>query len=136
MDKLKLSIETEVVELIRSKMQAGDVVYLDFEDGDGPFANTGLSCRLDLSFRIILTPTDYPTKGLEVYDETLVTAVGPIKMKKSSELYLEEETRLVENKAMHTLQLKGNSGILANNIPILRIDKVIAGGNSGKISGC
>ena len=133
---MKLSIETDVVEYIRNKMQAGDLIYLDFEDGDGPFANTGLSCRLDLSFRILLTPADYPVKGLEVYDETLVTALGPIKMKKSSACYLEDETQLVENKAMHTLQLKGKSGILATNIPVLRIDKVIAGGNSGKISGC
>ncbi|WP_303754071.1 iron-sulfur cluster biosynthesis family protein [Enterococcus sp. S86.2] len=133
---MKLSIDTEVVKLIRDKMQPGDLVYLDFEDGDGPFANTGLSCRLDLSFRIIITPADYPAVGLNVYNETLITDIGPLKIKKSSERYLEENTRLVVNQTLQTLQLKGDSGILANNIPILRIDKVIAGGNDGKISGC
>ncbi|BCA86695.1 hypothetical protein EsVE80_22180 [Enterococcus saigonensis] len=133
---MQLSIDTEVVALLRAKMQPGDVIYLDFEDGDGPFANTGLSCRLDLNFRLIITPINYLASGLDVYNETLVTAIGPLKIKKSSERYLEENTRLTVNKALQTLQLKGDSGILANNIPILRIDKVIAGGSDGKISGC
>lgn len=113
---------------IKNSLQSADEqIFLDFEDGDGPFAATGLSCRLDLSFRLIIVPPKYPADGLAVYDETVASPFGPIKLKKSSLQYLDDKTTLTVNDVYQNLQLKGASGILADNIPILRIDKKIAG---------
>lgn len=131
---MKLSIEPSVRTLIEKKLMPEDRMYLDFEDGDGPFANTGLSCRLDLSFRFIITPENYPAAGLEVYDETLATEVGAVKLKKSSEVYLDQETWLVLG-STGALQLRGASGILADNIPILRIQQQLAGSHDS-VGGC
>ena len=129
---MELTIDPKVVALIKKKRMPGDRMYLDFEDGDGPFANTGLSCRLDLSFRFIITPESYPATGLAVYNDSVETAVGPVRLKQSSEVYLDAKTRLVLG-ATGALQLKGASGILADNIPILRIEQQTAG--ERKLSG-
>ncbi|WP_270789157.1 iron-sulfur cluster biosynthesis family protein [Enterococcus diestrammenae] len=118
---MKLTIDEAAKKRIAQKMQPSDHIYLDFEDGAGPFAHSSLTCRLDLSFRVLLVAADYPNKGLEVYDEILETTLGPVKLKKSSEVYLDPETQLVIGDGLGALQLKGPSGVLADNIPIIRM---------------
>lgn len=125
---MELQITQEVKEKIAAKRQTGDRIFLDFEDGDGPFAATGITCRLDLSFRLLLVAQDYPEEGLAVYDDTIETAIGAIRLKKSSEKYLEAETILAYNPTYNNIQLKGKSGVLADNVPIIRYDRQMAGG--------
>lgn len=122
---MELVIAKELQEKILAKSQAGDRYLLDFEDGDGPFANSALTCRLDLSFRFIIIPKDYPEADLKAYDETLTTQMGPVKIKKSSEVYLDPHTEFVVG-TTGSYQLKGQSGVLADNIPILRIEEKLA----------
>lgn len=124
---MELKVTEEVQEKLRESMSPGDRLYLDFEDGDGPFANTGLTCRLDLSFRLILTPENYPQAGLEIYDQQFDTEVGAIKVKTSTLQYLDSETILAYNGSYRSLQLRGTSGLIADNIPILRFDQQLAG---------
>lgn len=124
---MELKVTAAVQQKLRESMQPGDRLYLDFEDGDGPFANTGLTCRLDLSFRLIITPGSYPQSGLEIYDRSFATAVGPIQAKASSLQYLDPQTTLAYNENYRSLQLRGASGLIADNIPILRFDQQLAG---------
>ncbi|WP_291293298.1 iron-sulfur cluster biosynthesis family protein [Enterococcus sp.] len=107
--------------------QAQDRIYLDFEDGVGPFSTTAISCRLDISFRLILVPADYPEEGLSIYDTKLETAVGTVWLKQGAAMYLEEQTRLVVDPAYQRLQLTADSGLLASNVQLLRMDKPVAG---------
>lgn len=124
---MELLMDEAVVKRLKTKLQPGDLLYLDFEDGDGPFANTGITCRLDLSFRIISTPQDYPETGLKIYSEKLTTPVGPMMTKKSALTYFEEPTTLAVDQATSTIQMKGPGGVIASNIPLLRIDQHLAG---------
>lgn len=124
---MKLLMDEAVIKRLSNKVPAGDLLYLDFEDGDGPFANTGITCRLDLSFRVISTPPNYPQTGLEIYRETLETPIGPMLTKTSSLRYFEEPTTLAVDQATGTIQLKGPGGVIASNIPLLRIDQHLAG---------
>lgn len=131
---MKLVIDEAAKQRITQKMQPGDQLFLDFEDGAGPFNHSSLTCRLDLSFRVILVAEDYPVAGLAVYDETLPTTLGPVKLKKSSEVYLDPETQLIIS-GLGALQLKGPSGILADNIPILRMTSDLPDFGKGPVLG-
>jgi uncharacterized protein YqkB len=123
---IKIDIDQAAITKISKVKQPGDRLYLDFEDGVGPFAATAISCRLDISFRLILVPADYPEEGLAVYDTKLETGVGVIWLKQGAEMYLEEQTRLVVEPTYQRLQLIADSGILASDVQLLRIEKKVA----------
>ena len=123
---MQIILDERVSDWLQPKLQPGDRLYLDFEDGIGPFANTEISCRLDLSFRLIVTGENYPEKGLAVYNIPVETSVGVFHIKESSLPYFEEENFLTFSPQM-ALRLKGASGILADNIPLLRMSQEQAG---------
>lgn len=124
---VKIILDDRVTEWLQPKLQTGDRLYFDFEDGVGPFANTEISCRLDLSFRLIVTGADYPSTGLEVYNIPVETAVGIFYIKETSLPYFEEENFLTFN-PQNGLRLKGKSGIVADNIAFLRMEQSQATG--------
>ncbi|MBN2901058.1 MAG: iron-sulfur cluster biosynthesis family protein, partial [Limosilactobacillus mucosae] len=69
----------------------------------------------------------YPEEGLAIYDTPLTTPLGTIWLKQGAQVYLEEQTRMQVEPTYQRLQLVGNSGILANDVQLLRIEKQTAG---------
>lgn len=124
---MELNIEPAAIEKITPYVQPDDRLYLDFEDGVGPFPATEITCRLDIHFRLIIVPQSYPEEGLAIYDTPLTTPLGTIWLKQGAQVYLEEQTRLQVEPTYQRLQLVGNSGILANDVQLLRIEKQTAG---------
>ena len=125
--EITIDMDAAAVVKISEVKQEGDRIYLDFEDGVGPFPATAISCRLDISFRLILVPADYPEEGLSIYDTKLDTAIGTVWLKQGAAMYLEERTRLVVDPDYQRLQLTSDSGLLASNVQLLRMDKKVAG---------
>ena len=118
--EITIDMDAAAVAKISEVKQEGDRIYLDFEDGVGPA--TAISCRLDISFRLILVPADYPEEGLSIYDTKLDTAIGTVWLKQGAAMYLEERTRLVVDPDYQRLQLTSDSGLLASNVQLLRMD--------------
>lgn len=121
-----LHLSKEVQKKLTDKKQAVDRLFLDFEDGEGPFAATAITCRLDVSFRFLLVAQGH-SSDTAIYDERLTTEIGEIYFKHSAEKYLEPEVEAVFNSAYGTIQLKGKSGVLADNVPIISVDQKFAG---------
>lgn len=119
---MHLSISKEAQEKIQEKMQPGDYLILDYEDATGPFVDSQASCQLYPSFRILLVPASFPEAQLAVYDHQHDTELGIVYMKSRSEMLLDQEVRLIVEPVYHSLQLKADSGILANNLALKRIN--------------
>ena len=119
---MKLTIAKEVQEKITGLSQAGDRLVLDFEDGIGPFVEAGASCQFYPNFRLLFVPKEFPEAELAVYDDQLATELGPVYLKKSSEMLLDEDTQITIERAYQRVQLTAKSGILAANLPLKRIE--------------
>lgn len=125
--EITIDMDAAAVAKISEVKQEGDRIYLDFEDGVGPFPATAISCRLDISFRLILVPADYPEEGLSIYDTKLDTAIGTVWLKQGAAMYLEERTRLVVDPDYQRLQLNVRCQQTAVTSQLLRMDKKVAG---------
>lgn len=51
---MKLEVTKEAQEVLKNKLEADDQLLLDIENGDGPFAESQVSCQLDTAFRLII----------------------------------------------------------------------------------
>ncbi|HAQ6886472.1 TPA: iron-sulfur cluster biosynthesis family protein, partial [Enterococcus faecium] len=47
---MKLEVTKEAQEVLKNKLEADDQLLLDIENGDGPFAESQVSCQLDTAF--------------------------------------------------------------------------------------
>lgn len=97
------------------------IIYLVL-DATGPFVDSAASCQLYSSFRFLFVPGDFDQEKLAVYDHVHETPLGKVYMKSRSEMLLDEEVRVVVEPVYHALQLRSDSGILANNIEARRIN--------------
>lgn len=119
---MQLFISKEAQAKIKEKMQADDYLILDYEDAIGPFVDSQASCQLYPSFRILLVPASFPKEQLTVYDHQHETPIGKVYMKSRSEMLLDHEVHLIVEPIYHSFQLKADSGILANNLELKRIN--------------
>ncbi|EOT25601.1 iron-sulfur cluster biosynthesis family protein [Enterococcus saccharolyticus] len=119
---MKLSLTKEAQEKINGIRQAGDRIVLDFEDAIGPFVESGASCQLYPNFRVLFVPKEFPEAELVDYDDHLTTELGTVYVKSTSERYLDQETRLSVEPTYQRVQLVSDSGVLAANVPMKRIE--------------
>lgn len=115
---MEFIVSQEAEELLRGKISEDDQLLLDVEDGDGPFAYSRITCQIDTSFRLIIVNKD-TTADLSLYSETAETVLGPIKIKKSALMYLDDPTTLAVEPTYKSLQLRGPSGLLKNNLQLI-----------------
>lgn len=118
---MELLLTEEAKEKIQSQVNAEEQLLLDIEDGDGPFADTRVTCQIDTSFRLLIVKKD-TDKDLSLYSETAETTVGPIRMKKSALMYMDDPTTIAVEPTYNSLQLKGPSGLLKGNLQMLHRD--------------
>ena len=118
---MELLLTEEAKEKIQSQVNAEEQLLLDIEDGDGPFADTRVTCQIDTSFRLLIVKKD-TDKDLSLYSETAETTVGPIRMKKSALMYMDDPTTIAVEPTYNSLQLKGTSGLLKGNLQMLHRD--------------
>lgn len=116
---MKLEVTKEAQEVLKNKIEADDQILLDIENGDGPFAESQVSCQLDTAFRLILVKKDTQT-DLSLYSVIADTPVGPVKIKDSAILYMDDPTTLALEPTYNSLQLKGPSGLRKGNLQVVR----------------
>jgi len=116
--KMEFIVSKEAEELLRGKVNDNEQLLLDVEDGDGPFANSRITCQIDTSFRLIIVEKE-TSADLSLYSEVVDTQMGPIKIKKSALVYLDNPTTLAVEPTYKSLQLKGPGGIIKNNLQIV-----------------
>jgi uncharacterized protein YqkB len=116
---MELQITKAAQEVLEKKIQPDEQLILDIEDGDGPFAESMVTCQLDTAFRLLLVKKD-TTADLQLYSEVVDTVLGPVRMKKSAEMYLDDPTILDLEPNYNSLRLKGKSGLLKNNLQVVR----------------
>ena len=132
---MKLILTPEAIEKLQMKMQDGDYILLDYEDATGPFVDSAASCQLYSSFRFLFVPGDFDQEKLAVYDDVHETPLGKVYMKSRSEMLLDNEVRVVVEPVYHALQLRSDSGILANNIEVRRVNPADYEGKTNTTSG-
>ncbi|MEQ3378930.1 iron-sulfur cluster biosynthesis family protein [Enterococcus lactis] len=118
---MKLEVTKEAQEVLKNKLEADDQLLLDIENGDGPFAESQVSCQLDAAFRLIIVKKDTQT-DLSLYSVVADTPVGPIKIKDSAILYMDDPSTLALEPTYNSLQLKGPSGLRKGNLQVVRKD--------------
>ncbi|EGP5124755.1 iron-sulfur cluster biosynthesis family protein [Enterococcus faecium] len=118
---MKLEVTEEAQEVLKNKLEADDQLLLDIENGDGPFAESQVSCQLDTAFRLIIVKKDTQT-DLSLYSVVADTPVGPIKIKDSAILYMDDPSTLALEPTYNSLQLKGPSGLRKGNLQVVRKD--------------
>jgi len=116
--KMEFIVSKEAEELLRGKVNDNEQLLLGVEDGDGPFANSRITCQIDTSFRLIIVEKE-TSADLSLYSEVVDTQMGPIKIKKSALVYLDNPTTLAVEPTYKSLQLKGPGGIIKNNLQIV-----------------
>ncbi|MBM7708578.1 iron-sulfur cluster biosynthesis family protein [Enterococcus lemanii] len=119
---MKLSFSQAAQDVILAKQQPGDVILLDYEDAIGPFTQSAVSCQLYPSFRLLLVPKEFPKEQLIDYDDAIETELGIVSVKKRSEMLLDEAIEIMVEPAYQRLQIRSNSGVIAANMPLLRMD--------------
>lgn len=115
---MEFIVSKEAEELLRGKVNDNEQLLLDVEDGDGPFANSRITCQIDTSFRLIIVEKE-TSADLSLYSEVVDTQMGPIKIKKSALVYFDNPTTLAVEPTYKSLQLKGPGGIIKNNLQIV-----------------
>jgi uncharacterized protein YqkB len=120
--KMKLQVTREAQEKMNAIRQEGDRILLDFEDAIGPFVEAGASCQLYPNFRVLFVPKEFPESELAVYDDRVETELGIVYIKSTSERYLDNETKISIEAAYQRMQLVSDSGVLAANVPMKRIE--------------
>ena len=118
MIRMELLLTDEAKEKLLAQQNEDEQLLLDIEDGDGPFADSRVTCQIDTSFRLILVKKE-TTKDLSLYSVQVETAVGPIYIKKSALMYLDDPTTIAVEPTYKSLQLKGPSGLLKGNLQII-----------------
>lgn len=131
---MKLTITKEAQEKMTALCQDGDYLVLDFEDGQGPFVESGASCQLYPNYRLLFVPEKFSASELTIYDDQLETEAGLVYMKKSSEMFLDDQVILKVENAYQRLQLQSNSGVLVANLPMKRIELDEEGRYNGQTS--
>ncbi|MGX6961941.1 iron-sulfur cluster biosynthesis family protein [Vagococcus xieshaowenii] len=115
---MKLTVTNAALEKLQDKLVDGVDVYLDFIDGDSPGYEGAISCTLAVAYRLLIVSTDKKLKAFDLYQTKVESNMGNIGIKESSIRYLEEEMTLDFNASLFRFQLKGNSGILSENVLI------------------
>ncbi|MBO0482115.1 iron-sulfur cluster biosynthesis family protein [Candidatus Enterococcus courvalinii] len=118
---MELIVTKEAQNWLESHREEDEQILLDLENGDGPFADSRITCQLDTAFRLILIKKQ-STADLSLYSILVDTPLGPIRIKKSAEMYLDDPTTLALEPTYQSLQLKGPSGLLKGNLPVVRKD--------------
>lgn len=98
------------------------IIILDLDDGVGKYSKMGV-CSIDTSFRLLLLDQ---FQDREDYRIRLDATTGEIYIKDYSEMYLDEEMVLDVDPRFDLFSLRGPSGTLDGNVPIvdLRPDKI------------
>ncbi|MGX7030192.1 iron-sulfur cluster biosynthesis family protein [Vagococcus zengguangii] len=115
---MRLTITEAVLEKLGEKITPDAALYLDFIDGDSPGYQGAISCTLAVAFRFLIVTEDKEQPAFDLYQTKLTSNVGEIGVKASSLRYLEDEMRLDFNPSTYRYQLKGDSGILADQVAI------------------
>lgn len=118
---MELLLTEEAKKKLQNQINEGEQVLLDIEDGDGPFADSRVTCQLDTSFRLIIVKKN-TTKDLSLYTEKVETPIGVILIKKSALIYMDNPTTIAVEPTYKSLQLKGASGLLKGNLQIMRAE--------------
>ncbi len=119
---MELHISKEAQDVIEKERQTGDWLLLDFEDAIGPFTESAVSCQLYPNFRLLLVPQAFPAEKLVDYDAKLETEMGTVLMKTTSQMLLDKKVEIVVEPSYKRIQLRSDSGILAANLPLKRIE--------------
>lgn len=115
---MELLITKEAQEKLQAQLNEDEQVLLDIEDGDGPFADSRITCQIDTSFRLIIVKKTI-MKDLSLYTEKAETVLGPILIKNSALMYMDDPTTIAVEPTYKSLQLKGPSGLLKGNLQII-----------------
>ncbi|EOH91417.1 iron-sulfur cluster biosynthesis family protein [Enterococcus villorum] len=118
---MELLLTEEAKEKLQNQINEGEQVLFDIEDGDGPFADSRVTCQLDTSFRLIIVKKN-TTKDLSLYTEKVKTPIGVIWIKKSALIYMDNPTTIAVEPTYKSLQLKGASGLLKGNLQIMHAE--------------
>lgn len=89
-------------------------VLLDLNDGVGCYSATGCGCTPD--FRILLLDK---IQDMKDYQTQIESTIGDIFIKDHSKIYMDETMTLDFNSSLYAFQLKGPSGTLDMNVPII-----------------
>ncbi|MEY8446649.1 iron-sulfur cluster biosynthesis family protein [Enterococcus ratti] len=116
---MELLLTNEAKDMLQTQLNEKEQVLLDIEDGDGPFANSRITCQLDTSFRLLIVKKE-TTNDLSLYSEKVETTIGPIWIKRNALLYMDDPTTIAVEPTYKSLQLKGASGLLKGNLQIVR----------------
>lgn len=116
-----LTVTDGALERIKSHIQPGKKIVLDFDDGVGPFSALG-NCSLDAHYRLIFVNAD---ADLPDFDEKIQSNIGDIFIK--SELYanvqFENQMELRFDRHSFTLPLVSAKGMLTENVEVVDIDE-------------
>lgn len=116
---MELIVTKEAQNWLEKHREKDEQILLDLENGDGPFSDSRITCQLDTAFRLIFLKKE-STADLSLYSILADTPLGPIRIKKSAEMYLDDPTTLALEPTYQSLQLKGPSGLLKGNLPVVR----------------
>lgn len=110
-----LNVEPEAQAKLQRYLDADKDLLLDFDDGVGPLSNVG-TCTLASVFRIVAV-----AKGAEQkdYNKALESNIGTFRYKGYSEMYMDNQMRLIVNPTNKMLSLRGsNSGELTGMVTV------------------
>lgn len=110
-----IHISKPLQEKLQSFTKQSAVVLLDLDDGAGKYSKLGV-CSLDTSFRLLIVNKDQDQSD---YDLTADSDIGSIKIKGYSEVYLDQELTLEYDDRLALIKLKGPSGVIDGNVPII-----------------
>ena len=114
-----IQISDKLQEKLRMFIADSATILLDLDDGVGKYSKLGV-CSLDTSFRLLIVNK---TQDQSDYDLTVESDVGPIKIKGYSDVYLDQEMKLEYDDRLALIKLKGSSGVIDGNVPIIDLRK-------------
>ncbi|MGX7245626.1 iron-sulfur cluster biosynthesis family protein [Enterococcus quebecensis] len=110
-----LTVSDEAQVKLTPYIESKTVIILDLDDGVGKYSKMG-GCSLDTSFRLLILNQ---LQDKTDFDLTLDSAIGAIYIKDYSKRYLDEEMILDVDLRLQVFKLKGTSGTLDGNVPIV-----------------
>ncbi|NVY96433.1 iron-sulfur cluster biosynthesis family protein [Lactobacillus sp. DCY120] len=117
---VQINFQPEVVAKLEQKDLSKYHILLDLEDGTAFDERHALSCSFDVNFRLLLVPKEV---SLPDFYLMVDSNLGPIGVKKNSQMYLDSNLKLTQKAGSSAIILQNDSGIIDSNVPV----KIVSG---------
>lgn len=112
---MELTFSDAVMQKLDHYLKADTKIVLDFDDGVGPFSDAA-TCTLDASFNLDFVRPDQLTAE---FNDTISSNLGSVYVKQYSKDQMNPHMVMDLNPKNLTYILKGDSGVLDENVQVI-----------------